>query len=214
MTSLSDLTLAQLATAYGTLAGIETGPKTFNSKSRAISRLEALLAEHGLTLGDALRAAGIEADVATDDSGCESEQTGPYGEDDIPGTEDPPETGMVWDGSGWVRPEATDTEADAAADAPPPAVTDADLEAAVVAIEETLAAESPRPKRSRADSKQAQVIAMLRRPEGTTIAEIAATTGWQHHTVRGFFAGALKKKLALTVTSQKVEGRGRVYCLV
>ena len=47
---------------------------------------------------------------------------------------------------------------------------------------------------------------MLRRKEGATIAQIVAATGWQPHTVRGAFAGALKKKLGLTVTSEKVEG--------
>ena len=52
---------------------------------------------------------------------------------------------------------------------------------------------------------------MLRAPEGATIEEIVAATGWQPHTVRGALAGALKKKLGLEVTSEKVEGRGRVY---
>ena len=53
---------------------------------------------------------------------------------------------------------------------------------------------------------------MLRRKEGATIAQIVEATGWQPHTVRGAFAGALKKKLGLTVTSEKVEGT-RVYRL-
>jgi len=52
---------------------------------------------------------------------------------------------------------------------------------------------------------------MLERPEGATIAQVVAATGWQPHTVRGAIAGALKKKLGLTVTSAKVEGQGRVY---
>jgi hypothetical protein len=64
-----------------------------------------------------------------------------------------------------------------------------------------------------ADSKQAQVIAMLKRPRGVTVDEIMAATGWQAHTVRGFFAGALKKRLGVVVASEKVEGRGRVYRL-
>ena len=63
----------------------------------------------------------------------------------------------------------------------------------------------------RAGTKQAALIAMLRAPEGATIEEITAATGWQVHTVRGAIAGALKKKLGLDVTSEKVEGRGRVY---
>jgi hypothetical protein len=55
------------------------------------------------------------------------------------------------------------------------------------------------------------VIAMLQRPEGTTIAQICALTGWQSHTVRGTFAGALKKKLGMTITSEKAQGGERVY---
>mgnify|MGYP006292912077 CR=1 FL=1 len=52
---------------------------------------------------------------------------------------------------------------------------------------------------------------MLRAEGGATIAEIAAATGWHPHTVRGAIAGSLKKKLGLEVTSEKVDGRGRVY---
>ena len=54
---------------------------------------------------------------------------------------------------------------------------------------------------------------MLQRPEGATIAEVVEATGWQPHTVRGALAGALKKRLGLTIASEKVEGRGRVYRL-
>jgi hypothetical protein len=64
---------------------------------------------------------------------------------------------------------------------------------------------------TRADSKQAQLIEMLKRPEGATIEEIAAKFEWQSHTVRGAIAGALKKKLGLNVQSEKSEPRGRVY---
>jgi hypothetical protein len=67
-------------------------------------------------------------------------------------------------------------------------------------------------RKTREGTKQAQLIAMLRRPEGATIAQIVEALGWQPHTVRGAFAGALKKKLGLTVTSEKVEGN-RVYHL-
>ena len=63
----------------------------------------------------------------------------------------------------------------------------------------------------RKDSKQAQLIAMLRRAKGATIAEIVEAFGWQPHTVRGAIAGALKKKLGLDVVSEKSERRGRVY---
>jgi hypothetical protein len=67
------------------------------------------------------------------------------------------------------------------------------------------------PGKTREGTKQALLVAMLRREEGTTIAEAVATTGWQPHTVRGALAGALKKRLGLSLASEKVEGRGRVY---
>src|SRR5947199_4663546 len=59
-------------------------------------------------------------------------------------------------------------------------------------------------------SKQDEVIAMLRRPEGATVDEVATAMGWQRHTVRGLFSGTLKKKLGLTLASAQEE-RGRVY---
>lgn len=66
----------------------------------------------------------------------------------------------------------------------------------------------------RSGTKQAQLISMLRAPEGASIAEIAEATGWQHHSIRGAISGSLKKKLGLEVTSEKIERRGRVYKLV
>ena len=71
----------------------------------------------------------------------------------------------------------------------------------------------PPAKRTRANSKQAQVIALLQRPEGTTIPQICEVTGWQSHTVRGTFAGAFKKKLGLDITSSKEAGGERIYRL-
>jgi len=72
---------------------------------------------------------------------------------------------------------------------------------------------APKARTPREGTKQATLIGMLRAPEGATIEEIMAATGWQSHTVRGAMAGALKKKLGLEVTSEKVENRGRVYKL-
>ncbi len=66
-------------------------------------------------------------------------------------------------------------------------------------------------RKPRAGTKQSTLIAMLRTPDGATIAEVMAATGWQSHTVRGAMSGALKKKLGLNITSEKEEGRGRVY---
>lgn len=62
----------------------------------------------------------------------------------------------------------------------------------------------------RADSKQAGVIAMLRAPAGATIAAMAGATGWQAHSVRGFLAGVVRKKLSLNLISEAGDA-GRVF---
>jgi uncharacterized protein DUF3489 len=74
---------------------------------------------------------------------------------------------------------------------------------------EALPDPEPEPDAKRS-SKQDGVIAMLRRPEGATVDEVASAMGWQRHTVRGLFSGPLKKKLGLTLASAQEE-RGRVY---
>ncbi|MFL1462534.1 DUF3489 domain-containing protein [Roseococcus sp. DSY-14] len=59
------------------------------------------------------------------------------------------------------------------------------------------------PRKPREGTKQEQVLAMLRRPEGATVAQIAEATGWAQHTVRGFFAGLKKKGHAVEVKSRE-----------
>jgi hypothetical protein len=60
----------------------------------------------------------------------------------------------------------------------------------------------------RAGTKQARMIEMLKRPEGATVGQIAAATGWQHNTIRGAISGALKKKLGLTVEATRTREVG------
>jgi hypothetical protein len=70
------------------------------------------------------------------------------------------------------------------------------------------AAGEPSKPTPRAGTKQAQMIEMLKRPEGATVEQIAAATGWQHHTIRGAISGALKKKLGLTVEATRTREVG------
>ncbi|RBO52542.1 hypothetical protein DSD19_13865 [Rhodovulum sp. BSW8] len=72
---------------------------------------------------------------------------------------------------------------------------------------------APKTRTPREGTKQSTLIAMLRAPGGATLDEIVAATGWLSHTARGAMSGALKKKLGLTITSEKVDGRGRVYAI-
>ena len=62
----------------------------------------------------------------------------------------------------------------------------------------------------RPDTKHARIIAMLRAPAGATIAAIMAATEWQQHSVRGFLAGVVRKKLGLNLVSEQTD-KGRVY---
>jgi hypothetical protein len=68
----------------------------------------------------------------------------------------------------------------------------------------------PKGKQADPGSKQSRVIAMLRSPAGATIAAMMEATGWQQHSVRGFLAGVVRKRLKLKLGSKKVDGT-RVY---
>ena len=85
---------------------------------------------------------------------------------------------------------------------------------AVIKTTSVSADEPAKTPRFRDNSKQAQVLAMLSRPVGVTIAQICEATGWQPHTVRGTLAGTFKKKLGLEITSTKETGAERVYKVV
>lgn len=68
--------------------------------------------------------------------------------------------------------------------------------------------------RTRENSKQAQMIELLKRPDGATLNQLVEVTGWQAHTVRGAMAGALKKKLSLNIASEKTDGQERKYRII
>ncbi len=65
----------------------------------------------------------------------------------------------------------------------------------------------------RAESKGAKILALIRRPKGATLAELAKLTGWQNHSIRGYLSGIVGKKMGLTVESAKREDGERVYSI-
>ena len=60
-------------------------------------------------------------------------------------------------------------------------------------------------------TKHAQLLRLLNRPEGASIEDLMRATNWQQHSVRGFLAGTVKKKMGLSLTSSRVEGEPRRY---
>jgi hypothetical protein len=108
------------------------------------------------------------------------------------------------------------------ADEPPVEVNDASEgnEAANASVPEAAPArktvaskKSSHPPKPNSGTKQGRVIGMLQRPQGTTIGAIMKATGWQQHSVRGFFAGVVCRKLGLTLKSEK-SGKERAYRIV
>jgi Protein of unknown function (DUF3489) len=85
-------------------------------------------------------------------------------------------------------------------------------------VPRTIRKSKPRPRSApsspktsaRADTKHARIVAMLRTPAGATIAAIMTATEWQQHSVRGFLAGVVRKKLGLNLVSEQTD-KGRVY---
>ena len=110
---------------------------------------------------------------------------------------------------------ARPAEAGVQAVEPPAHPTEADS-AATPAKRKKAKAKSARPGKiaptekpaPRAGTKQALMIELLRRPEGATVEQIAAATGWQHHTIRGAISGALKKKLGFMVEATRTREVG------
>ncbi|MBU9468521.1 DUF3489 domain-containing protein [Burkholderia multivorans] len=119
-----------------------------------------------------------------------------------------------YDALGMPRPKPTSLPQRACDAAVLTSTAYPELEADVAACEAEWAknkAQGQVKPRTRDNSKQAEVVRMLRRPEGATIGQICTATGWQAHTVRGTFAGAFKKKLGLSIVSDKPQGGERVY---
>ena len=212
MTKLSDTQAVILSAASQRDDGaVLPLPETLKIKGGAVDKVlgslkaKGLIEHHGAPRGDdppplCITRAGLQAIGVEPEDG----ETGPA-EADTAAT--PADAGATSADAGAqaIETAPTATEADAAAT---PAKTKAKGKAGKAKPtkpEKAAPAEKPTP---RAGTKQAQMIELLKRPEGATVEQIAAATGWQHHTIRGAISGALKKKLGLTVEATRTREVG------
>ena len=226
MTTLADLSLKQLVAAYGLLAEVKVQPKYFNSRATGVRRLEALLADKDLTHADALKVVGIENKAEPEPTAPEplvepAPAPEPAASVSEPAAEAPEsvpapgrsirrDTGRLiakaMSPLAWLDIEHLAARAD---DSVVFAVNDTSI--TVGDVRRARAALGTLPRRGagfgkpQTGTKQETILALLRRPRGATVAEIADTAGgWLPHSVRGFLAGLKKKGHA--VTSEKPEG--------
>jgi len=183
MTTEFPYSLAQLARILSALDGERRNPNTRRNATRAIERAAVQL---GLSAEDVFDAAEGLLSGRVDAAAWRAQ---------LRGACDRPATFVA---------EALPVE-------PAADHADAPVEADVLADADRITVAPKRRGGTRPDSKQARMIAMLRRPEGATVIQIAEEMGWQRHTCRGAISGALKKKLGLTIISEKSEGAARVY---
>ena len=200
---MTTYTGTQLATILSALDGQPRSPNSRDAARRAIGRHAERL---GLSLDDLLAAAsGFLVGRMSAESFRTSLQDDAA---EAAGRIEPLEDATAAAPTGEAN--AVQTPQGATADEGAPEATGAAQERAPDATAEPPVAKV---RKHRDGTKEALLIDLLRRPEGATIAQIIAATGWQAHSVRGAFAGALKKKRGLTVISAKPQGGGRVYRL-
>jgi hypothetical protein len=204
MTRLSDTQLVILsAAAQRDDLSVLPLPDSLTLKGGALNRVMDSLRNRGLirVLGgdggpervvitsEGMAAIGVEAD---DDEAPTAADTAPTAAEPVSAADAPAPAGEA---DGAAAPAKGRRKAKAGKTAP-------------VAREPEAGGEATAKPTPRAGTKQAQMIEMLKRPEGATVEQIAAATGWQHHTIRGAISGALKKKLGLTVEATRTREVG------
>jgi hypothetical protein len=199
MTSTTDLSKKQLATI---LSALDDAPRSPANKGEALRAIGRSAQRFGLTTDDVLAAAPglLDGRLSAADFRVELH--------DLAGPDQTADSGQLGataaqgdDDAGDTRPEPTQPAEAAQEPATPEPAAEAAAPArrkARVKAKPAKAAPAEKPT-PRTGTKQAQMIELLKRPEGATVEQIAAATGWQHHTIRGAISGALKKKLGLNV---------------
>jgi len=196
MTTTTDFSKKQLATI---LSALDDAPRSPANKGEALRAIGRSAQRCGLTTEDVLGAAPglLDGRLSAADFRVELH--------DLAGPDRTADSGRRDATAAQGDEDAGDTPAEPtepAAEAAPPAKRRAKAKAKPAKAAPT---EKPTP---RAGTKQAKLIELLKRPEGATVEQIAAATGWQHHTIRGAISGALKKKLGLNVEATRTREVG------
>jgi len=191
----TDLTRTQLATILSALDGQPRHPA---NKAKAIHAIERHAHGLGLTTEEVLQAAPglLDGSIAPDAWRHQRHQQARAKADSV--------AAEVIAGLKAERAAEEAEETAGSDEAPEP-------QDKATPAPETAPATDATPRRQREGSKQATLIAMLRRPEGADLDEIAEALRWRKHTIRGVISGALKKKLGLEVTSEKDAQGRRIY---
>jgi hypothetical protein len=212
MTSTTDFSKKQLATI---LSALDDAPRSPANKGEALRAIGRSAQRFGLTNEDVLAAAPglLDGRLSPADFRVELHDLACPGQT-ADGGQQGPTAAQGDDDAGDTRPEPTEAPQAAQEPATPEPAAEPAAEAAPPAkrrakakTKPTKAAPADKPT-PRAGTKQAQMIELLKRPEGATVEQIAAATGWQHHTIRGAIAGALKKKLGLNVEATRTREVG------
>jgi hypothetical protein len=200
----TDLSKKQLATI---LSALDDAPRSPANKGEALRAIGRSAQRFELSTDDVLAAAAglLDGRMSPADFRVELHDQGGV---PVPATEAPQDAAQAQEGDAAAQEPQAPTEpaqAAVASAAGKGKAKPAKAKAAKPAKPTKVVAEKPAP---RAGTKQAQMIELLKRPEGATVEQIAAATGWQHHTIRGAIAGALKKKLGLNVEATRTREVG------
>jgi Protein of unknown function (DUF3489) len=195
----TDLSKKQLATI---LSALDDAPRNPANRGEALRAIGRSAQRFGLTAEDVLAAAPglLDGRMSPADFRVELHDQGGA---PVPATDAPQDAAQAQEGDAAGQEPQEPTEPAQAATAP--AAGKARAKGAAKAKAETSLADKPTP---RSGTKQARMIELLERPEGATVEQIAAATGWQHHTIRGAISGALKKKLGLNVEATRTREVG------
>jgi Protein of unknown function (DUF3489) len=207
MTTTTEFSKKQLATI---LSALDDAPRSPANKGEALRAIGRSAKRFGLTTDDVLATAAglLDGRMSPADFRVELHDQGGA---PAPTTEAPQAAPEAQEGGAAGQEPQAPTEPAQAATAPAAAKRKAKPQAAKAKAPKpakpakVASSEKPTP---RTGTKQAQMIEMLRRPEGATVEQIAEATGWQNHTIRGAISGALKKKLGLTVEATRTREAG------